>query len=136
MVKIVCTCGEEIGKMKLEELLDCPSEFVKKSKAYSEVIEHRKNCKKWKEGKLCLECFGGGLREFVKSLINEIPQDSVITREKVKWLLEEIEREESEITAQIIGYADTSKSYYELCGFGQGLKFAKELIKKAFDVGE
>lgn len=50
----------------------------------------------------------------------------------VNWLLKEIEREESEISAQMIGYADTSKSYYELYGFREGLKFAKELIKRAF----
>ena len=46
----------------------------KNSKTYRNVLEHRRNCKKWGK-EFCLECFGNGLvktfsdfeDEFIKS---------------------------------------------------------------------
>ena len=45
-------------------------EFAKQSKTYREVLEHRRNCKKWGK-KFCLECFGGGLTKFTMKLEEE-----------------------------------------------------------------
>ena len=39
---------------------------------YREVLKHRLKCEKWKQSKLCLECFGGGLTIFTTKLLDEI----------------------------------------------------------------
>ena len=43
---------------------------VRNSKCYREVLEHRRNCKKWGK-EFCLECFGGGLTKFIENLESE-----------------------------------------------------------------
>ena len=40
------------------------------SQAYKNVLKHRLTCPKWKKG-FCLECFGGGLTNYLKRLENE-----------------------------------------------------------------
>ena len=40
------------------------------TKAYKEVLAHRKNCKKWGKD-FCLDCFGGGLTQFVEKITDE-----------------------------------------------------------------
>jgi hypothetical protein len=47
-------------KERLQHLVD-------KSKAYKEVLKHRKKCEKWAK-EYCEECFGGGLHRFVMKL--------------------------------------------------------------------
>ena len=48
---------------------DC-EDFMKESKTYKTILEHRMNCKKWGK-KFCLDCFGGGLTRFTKELDRE-----------------------------------------------------------------
>ena len=62
---------EELGNVFLEDA----EEFTKQSKIYREVLEHRRNCKKWGK-KFCLECFGGGLTKFTMDLESEYRKES------------------------------------------------------------
>jgi hypothetical protein len=48
---------------------DC-EDFMRESKTYRKVLEHRRKCDKWGKG-FCLECFGGGLTKFTKELAKE-----------------------------------------------------------------
>lgn len=43
---------------------------VMDSEVYKKVREHRGNCSNWMQG-FCLECFGGGLNQFVDELEKE-----------------------------------------------------------------
>lgn len=52
--------------MKGEELFN----WVKKSKTYKKVLDHRRKCKKWGK-EFCVKCFGGGLIKFIKNLDKE-----------------------------------------------------------------
>jgi len=45
-------------------------EFMEESKVYRNVLKHRRTCKRW-EKEFCLDCFGGGLTQFTKSLQKE-----------------------------------------------------------------
>ena len=47
-------------KEKIQRLVD-------RSKTYSEILEHRKSCKKWGL-RYCEDCFGGGLHKFLMKL--------------------------------------------------------------------
>ncbi len=51
----------------LEEILD-----IKKLKTYRDVLEHRRECKKWNIETTCLECFGGGLTKFLENVKEEL----------------------------------------------------------------
>ncbi len=41
-----------------------------RGKTYRNVLEHRRNCKKW-GNEFCLDCFGGGLTRFINNLNSE-----------------------------------------------------------------
>ena len=45
-------------------------EFLRESKAYRKVLDHRRSCNKW-EKEFCMKCFGGGLTIFLRSLDDE-----------------------------------------------------------------
>ena len=45
-------------------------DFMRESKVYKKIIEHRKKCSKWGKG-FCLDCFGGGLTLFTKKIMEE-----------------------------------------------------------------
>lgn len=44
--------------------------FIENSETYKKVLRHRNWCPLWGKS-MCLDCFGGGLRNFVKDLISE-----------------------------------------------------------------
>jgi len=46
-------------------------DYVTTSNTYKKILIHRHNCRHWKSGTLCLECFGGGLTRFFEDLIRE-----------------------------------------------------------------
>jgi len=50
-------------------------ELAKSGKTYRKVLLHRISCPKW-EKKFCLDCFGGGLTEFVNNLIIELEEET------------------------------------------------------------
>lgn len=52
-------------------------EKIRLSKAYLNVLEHRKNCPKWGKS-FCLDCFGGGLIKFTNETIIEIDKEDWI----------------------------------------------------------
>lgn len=65
---------KEMNQQKLKKtnqvyIEDC-EEFMKESKTYAMVLEHRIKCPKWGKD-FCLDCFGGGLTLFSKNLIKE-----------------------------------------------------------------
>jgi len=47
--------------------------------------------------------------------------------------LKELEKEKSEREAELLGYTDTTKTYWELKGVVKGLDITKQIIKKAFE---
>ena len=55
-----------VNKVYIEDAED----FMRESKTYREILEHRRKCKKWGK-KFCLECFGGGLTLFTDNLMEE-----------------------------------------------------------------
>lgn len=58
----------EVFKMVIYQE-DC-EEFMRESKVYRNVLEHRRKCPKWGK-RFCLECFGGGLTKFTTELAKE-----------------------------------------------------------------
>lgn len=46
-------------------------EFMRRSKTYRKVLDHRRNCGKWKK-EFCMKCFGDGLTIFLRSLVDEV----------------------------------------------------------------
>lgn len=55
-----------VNKVYIEDAED----FMRESKTYRKILEHRRKCSKWGK-KFCLECFGGGLTLFTKNLKEE-----------------------------------------------------------------
>jgi len=45
-------------------------DFFDNSKTYQTILEHRRNCDKWMK-EFCLDCFGGGLTQFISKLDDE-----------------------------------------------------------------
>jgi hypothetical protein len=52
---------------------------------YKEVIEHRNYCPRYRSGRLCLDCFGGGLTKFTNDLLSEMKKKDV----KIEDLIQE-----------------------------------------------
>jgi hypothetical protein len=57
--------------MKAKDKLDNLTEIFKQSAAYADVLKHRRDCPRWSKG-FCLDCFGGGLTKFTRSLEQEL----------------------------------------------------------------
>ncbi len=54
--------------MEKEFKLDIEAnDFLRDSLTYRKILEHRRKCKKWGKD-FCLECFGGGLTNFLDKL--------------------------------------------------------------------
>jgi hypothetical protein len=66
-------------------LLDCRGDISEMEKCtgieqldvYKEVLEHRNYCPKYQSGRLCLDCFGGGLTKFTKDLFSEMKKKGI-----------------------------------------------------------
>lgn len=56
-------------------------ELMRESKTYRDILEHRKNCKKWGKG-FCLDCFGGGLTLFLEEINYEFAKKQNQEKEK------------------------------------------------------
>jgi len=49
-------------------------DLMRESKTYRDILEHRRNCKKWGKS-FCMKCFGNGLTQFTKNLQEELRQE-------------------------------------------------------------
>lgn len=52
---------------------------------YKEVLEHRNYCSRYRSGRLCLDCFGGGLTKFTRDLLSEMKKKGI----KIEDLIQE-----------------------------------------------
>ena len=50
-------------------------ELMRESETYRKILNHRNNCNNWGKD-FCLECFGGGLTQFIKSISEEDPKEN------------------------------------------------------------
>jgi hypothetical protein len=75
-INTVTSAPQDILKLmifqKKENFIDALiCELEKSRKTYWKVLLHRISCPKW-EKEFCVDCFGGGLTEFVDNLVNEL----------------------------------------------------------------
>jgi hypothetical protein len=52
---------------------------------YKAVVDHRNYCPRYRSGRLCLDCFGGGLTKFTSDLLSEMKKKDI----KIEDLVQE-----------------------------------------------
>lgn len=55
----------------MEKEIISTKDFLRESKTYRQILEHRRKCKRWGK-KFCLECFGEGLTLFTDKIRHEL----------------------------------------------------------------
>ena len=77
------------------------------TKVYQKVMNHRNHCIHWRDGTLCLECFGGGLTRFVRNLLDELKTtsdaDELRLKQDIEFKILELEREIDQFIASSDG---------------------------------
>jgi len=77
------------------------------TKAYQKVMQHRNHCVRWRDGILCLDCFGGGLTRFTRDLLDELKTtsdaDEIRLKQDIEFKILELEREIDQFLAASSG---------------------------------
>ncbi len=74
-LRLVFLSGCDVGKRhRNTEVKQATTESIEDSEEYKKVLEHRRECPYWKEMKPCINCWGGGLRNFGELIKIELLQ--------------------------------------------------------------
>ena len=76
--KFSVDCSGEIPEMETHA-------GIEQLDVYKKVVEHRNYCPRYRSGRLCLDCFGGGLTKFTNDLLSEMKKKDI----KIEDLIQE-----------------------------------------------